>query len=279
MLEESKKAAQEKIDKALFEVSRLETVASELKKTNEAALIQYQEVTDGQQSRITDLAYDESIAVQSLSDVRDKIDSAEQERASALSEVKSLKTEILNMKAEVANELTAKEELETSDLRKLELFNKQVLEKESELQALDKAIASRQQDFLNEEADLKAGLARLNKDLESKDGLLIAKKIELEEDSREVKQLKNLAADAERSQGDAEKATLQAQSKLEATIGESKVKSAELAETKSQLEVLKVEVKQLTIERFNSKNFMEELRSKESNLKKRYEEVGLEYKQ
>jgi predicted nuclease with TOPRIM domain len=54
--------------------------------------------------------------------------------------------------------------------------------------------------------------------------------------------------------------------------------SASLIEKQSEVASLEDEVKKLTAERLNSRNFMDELKNKEANLKAKYEAVGLEYK-
>jgi predicted nuclease with TOPRIM domain len=54
--------------------------------------------------------------------------------------------------------------------------------------------------------------------------------------------------------------------------------SASLIEKQSEVASLEEEVKKLTAERLNSRNFMDELKNKEANLKAKYEAVGLEYK-
>ena len=274
-----KKKAQTQLDKMLAEVSRLKTVGIEIEEANKEALLKGNSSVDELNKSIADLAFQESEVISKLKELRKDITTESKKKNEIKEKTKLVHNELSKLDAKIKEKQVYVFKLIQDKDKVSEGYSKQKLEKSKELESLDRDIVQKRQKSLQEEAVIKIHIKKKKKELSCAEESI--SNIKLKEDALSKKMndsVKN-ADEAERRQVIAEKKENECKAIIETINVDIEANIPVLRSLKKEIELEKDELKKVTIDRINSKKYMEELKNKETNLKRKYEDVGLEYKQ
>ena len=276
-LQKQNKQAQDAFDNALAEVDRLKTVAIELEKANKAKEAMYQQQELALIDEIKLLEDDTEIALANLNTVKEQIVGQEVIKTDLDNAIRSQEQEKSDGQTEVD---VAVEELDSITLQ-IETATKN---HEKQTESHRASMTSHQQETLRflevsnqqkNETEASLQLAKAALALES--GMVTAAKANLDSVIERIETYTNELSLIENNRVITLKDLDTAKETLSNTIENIQAQDVLLESLKKEVVIVQAEMKPLITKRIESISFMEELKHKEANLRKRYEDVGLEY--
>lgn len=276
-LASANKQTQDNIDAALAEVDRLKTVATELKHSNGEAETAYEKRELELHNKLNALEDDVKIAWDNLGAVKEQIATEQTSKSELESGIKLLKQEKLDTETAVA---VAVKELDSliiqmvdatrnSD-KQIEAHSNVMRELEQELHAFV-AKADRQK------LEMVTSLKNKKVELDMADTASKNAKVELDSVLERIETYTNELSLIENNRISILAEMDEAKIDLQDIKDETAANMVSLGKTREEIVLVQAELKPLVAKRIDSINFMQELNNKEANLKKKYEDVGLEY--
>lgn len=276
-LEKLRQDAQNQLDQKLAEVDRLAIVAKELEKKNVDAQIEHDKLVNALRGDIDSLRTDKAFAEEEI----EKVKMVLKERQNEANDLRRA----INVLA-VESETTAN----LIEEKKRELA---VVEQTGEkiIKAIEVKIAEKQREIELAGADFLTSAEMHNKELTSLNKAIEKARKELDEVTRSIEEsntnLSNIKEETKTVLHEAEQAdhrvvlaneeAAKAGKELDLLVESIKSSEEELSLLRVEIETVRAELKPLLAKRIDSINYMKELEYKEANLRKKYEDVGLEY--
>jgi chromosome segregation ATPase len=277
-IEIARKKAQEQVDGALAEVARLQTVAKEIEHANKVAQADYDEKVDKFKTELATLVLDKSVALIDLEKAKSEVFTVQTERDTLSKEIKTLKEALTELQSEVDSKKADIQNLSDKGIKMSRNIDIQINHKEGLLTDLTKVVDR----TIIEHESLKKrhqnAIDRLMEENTKQELLLKSEQAKLTDIVNESKTISRQVSEAEDRFVEIEKNINEAQATLDTLNVGIKDEEQAFDAAKKEVEIAKAELKTLTLERINSKNFAQELLNKERTIKKMYSDVGLEYK-
>lgn len=275
--EKLRQDAQNQLDQKLAEADRLARVAKELEKKNVEAQAEYDKLVNALRGDIDSLRTDKAFAEEEI----EKVKMVLKERQNEANDLRRA----INVLA-VESETTAN----LIEEKKRELA---VVEQTGEktIKAIEVKIAEKQREIELAGADFLTSAEMHNKELTSLNKAIEKARKELDEVTRSIEEsntnLSNIKEETKTVLHEAEQAdhrvvlaneeAAKAVEELDLLVESIKSSEEELSLLRVEIETVRAELKPLLAKRIDSINYMKELEYKEANLRKKYEDVGLEY--
>ena len=278
-LEKNTKDSQIQIDRTLAEVVRLEGVAKDLEESNKQAQVDFEKSIEAQSVLLKKAEEDTEVAKGVLTELKSKITIAQEEKTDAEKIQNNLKEEIDAIQEVIRGKHGVLEYIDADIKSRKKQFENDKVTASKEMQLIKDCVVEKREELTTTENNMALIVAKFQREKVLLQSDIETRVVNIKAGEIASKKALNAAQLAEARQAVAEKATVLAEDNLiKFDILTDKAKE-DFETATSELATLEVEVKALTIERLNSKAFMDALNNKESNLKRKYEEVGLEYKQ
>lgn len=275
--EKLRQDAQNQLDQKLAEVDRLAGVAKELEKKNAEAQTEHDELVETLTGDIDSLRAEKAFSEEEVE--KGKIDLTKSKEAK-----KKVKTSIDSLEADlqaVTDLITEKEHqlsvIEKTGEETIKTIEAKVAAKQKEAESLNQNFLDATQINNREIASLTKAIDKAQKELAETEKDIEANRVE---SARFQKISKDAAREAEQADHRvvlANEEAVKAEQRITVLTQESEIATTTLASLKEEIEAVQSELKPLLAKRIDSINYMKELGYKEANLRKKYEDVGLEY--
>ncbi len=277
-MDKAKIDAQKQVDAALAEADRLKAVAKDLEESNKKAETAALARIDALKESISSFFNERKVAEMAFLKAQNELTVKLNEKTTLVAEIKNRREDLISFENIITAKKTELKTVEEAISRIKEKHVASTTEKAKELAALEVFIANKKYQFEQEETDLKIAINKLKSVLLLEESVLAAKKEELKTVNTDTKNLQSDAATAEHRKSIFERDLISAENKLITVSAETRNQSELLIALKQEVEIVQTELRPLLAKRIESINFMKELENREANLKKKYEDVGLEYK-
>lgn len=276
--EKAKKEAQDQIDAALAEVDRLKTVAKNLEESNKRTEELFVNKEKALKASLSVVESDFANAKLNLQKIKDQISEQQLTKSNLSEDINSRREDLVTFEKLIADKKAILSSNEDEIIKAANRYSELVTNKEKELEIINNKIESANNLATVEEIKAKTTLKKLQEDITAAESALAKIDENYKLTSDETRKRQSETSLAEHNKEVAEKAVIVAEAKLRQITSEVEVQTSLLEAKKKEVETVEVELKPLLAKRIDSINFMKELENKEANLKKRYEDVGLEYK-
>lgn len=275
--EKLRKDAQNQLDQKLAEVARLTETAKELKKKNAEAQAEHDKLVDTLQGNIDSLRADKAFAEEEVSKVKESLAVKQDELYIAqrsIDEVNIEYDDITDLIEEEKRELAV---VEQTGEKTVKAIKAKVAEKQAELKDIQTKVDIKVAATNNELASLSKEVEKARKELAETEKDIEANKVESVRFQNISKEAMRDAESAEHRAVLAREEVEKAEKRLATLTEETNTAKTALASLKAEIEEVEAELKPLLAKRIDSVNYMKELEYKEANLRKKYEDVGLNY--
>lgn len=276
--EKAKKEAQDQIDAALAEVDRLKTVAKNLEESNKRTEELFVNKEKSLKASLSVVESDFANAKLNLQKIKDQISEQQLTKTKLSEDINARREDIVTFEKLITEKKAILTSIEDEIIKAANRYSELVTNKEKELEIINNKIESANNLATVEEIKAKTTLKKLQEDITAAESALAKIDENYKLTSDETRKRQSETSLAEHNKEVAEKAVIVAEAKLRQITSEVEVQTSLLEAKKKEVETVEVELKPLLAKRIDSINFMKELENKEANLKKRYEDVGLEYK-
>ena len=275
--EKLRQDAQNQLDQTLAEVDRLTSVAKELEKKNAEAQTEHDKLVESLTSDIDSLRAEKDFEEDEVEKVKVTLKERQDELSNLKIDLDCSKADIqalIDIIIEKKQELSSTEQTGIKDIQKLD---EKITSKKKEMEAQAYNFLTSKQFYDKELSTLTKSIEKAQKELDVVTGAVDETNKTLANTKKEVKDIQHDAENADHQVILAREELVKVENQIKTTTQESEIATTTLNSLKEEIEVVQKELKPLLAKRIDSINYMKELEYKEANLRKKYEDVGLEY--